>query len=339
MYIKSAGGGVISGPQTVIFTLDNSTSTWMNNIISVVGLNQETTSEDVIVAWGDGTTTTWEGLAKGLMNGNLMDTTHLYANKGPKTITITASYSDVLNHHEAANNTLRSLDIRTWLTKVEGVFPYRTSAKNMFNGCQRLIHYDASIFNACPDLSELINTFMYNISITAIPGGLFQRNPNITTMEQVFYSNSNIETVPADLFNGLTKVESITAIFAYCSKITTLPAQLLFPLVNLKNASHMLRACTNLSSIDPNFLSRNKELIDASWFLQDITNKEDIPIELLTRNTKIENIDRFCGPARAGEILPEWWTIPHLQNASHSLAFTSPIKAANFADVPVDWRT
>lgn len=153
-----------------------------------------------------------------------------------------------------------------------------------------------------------------NTTITDIPSDYFDRlanNPNILSLGMTFQNLKGVNKIPDNLLDGMIYVEYLVSTFANMG-ITSIPATLFNKLSNLVTLQSVFADNPNLTTIP-------QKLVD--------------PV-------KNPNITSFSGcfsgcPNIISAVPPLWLLYP---NADGSGCFSGCTKAANYAEIPANWK-
>lgn len=176
-----------------------------------------------------------------------------------------------------------------------------------------------------------------NTGIDSIAPNLFTTNSKITDVSYSFYQCPNITSIPHTLFSSNAHITNFSYCFSECSNLTSIPADLFTANTQATNFSYCFYNCSTLTNIPTGLFTANTQATNFSRCFSRCGELTSIPADLFTANMQAMNFDHcFNGCNNITSAVPELWkTHP---NARHSRCFYGCTKAANYADIPADWK-
>lgn len=361
--VSSIGLEIVQKPIPTLLTFDATTDLTVTFYTSNVYV-------DVLIDWGDGTTPT---AVTG--SGNALN--HTYATAGVYVAEI-LSVGVGTDMTWGSNNTLTEVSGPlpvNMASDLEDMFLYCTSlatvSSNVFDNyldttvAEKVFQYSGitTIPDAFKKLTKVTNILsaFYGTSITTIPVGLldnmtdlldvsglfgdtlitsipedlFKYNTKITDFATTF-RNYRGTTIPAGLFKYNTLAENFNYTFYVSDYITEVPVDLFRYNTLAKYFNNTFNQCDNLDTIPTDMFAYNSiaEEFDDVLYQTAITMMPDIN----ATNNPLANSFRYA-LARIETFrgnVPELWL--EFPSADGYNCFFNTDNAANYADIPTDWK-
>lgn len=268
---------------------------------------------DIRVSWGDGTESAFD------TTNPYSSIVHKYEDAdGSTTYTITISgYVTQLILSSSGSSS-------SW-TKMSGIVTrFLTPLSSSLVSVNGLL-YDNSLVTSIPEnlfeycgelLANIANCFDNSHTLRTIPTGLFDPLVNLVRADYLFRNSTALRTVPNGLFVHSPNLNHFEHAFEY-SGITTIPKNMLSNKVEGLRMESSFAGCLALTSISTGLL---EEMMDA-------------PGE---RFSSIIRLAENCTSIYTS--IPPIWENDSLAEVPHSMAFSSCHNAANYANIPSDWR-
>ncbi len=255
---------------------------------------------DIVVNWGDGTTSTISTYS---------GRSHTYVTAGTYTIKVIS----FLQMPITFENDTKLIEVLTPIPNI-GAYSFRdcflecnsltsipaglfdnnvnvTDFSRCFEECRSLTTIPAGLFDKNVGAKSFGDVyggcFMYCKNLTTIPAGLFDKNVNAINFEFCFWGCSNLTAIPAGLFDKNVNVTDFSYCFEYCSSLTSIPAGLFDNNVNVNNFNGCFYGCSSLTSIPAGMFDNN---VNATEFLScfcSCSSLTSIPAGLFDKNVNV----------------------------------------------------
>ena len=209
----------------------------------------------------------------------------------------------------------------------------------VFEKCTALRELPEELFFGNPNLRAVQMVFRDCTGLKSIPGGLFSRNANLESVLNCFRNDTGLAELPEDLFSENPALVSFDGCFAGCAGLTSIPAGLFAHNLNATNFNDCFEGCTGLTSIPEDLFANN--VPDQNYGLRmcfyGCTGLTSIPSGLFANvpdGTNLSQMFEGCTGV-VGDVPPLWETHP---NSNHYGCFSGCVNAANYADIPSDWK-
>lgn len=205
------------------------------------------------------------------------------------------------------------------------------------------LFYDTNIETTHQDIIALFinakkfGTVYNSTKISVIEPTLFANNTQVTDFTDCFNNCTKITSIPSELFANNTQVIYFSGCFSGCNALADIPPDLFANNTHVSHFNRCFFSCDSLTSIPSELFANNTQATDFSSCFSTCTGLISVPPELFANNTQATNFNRcFSGCSNITSAVPELWnTHP---NASHSACFRGCKNAANYADIPDDWK-
>jgi len=219
----------------------------------------------------------------------------------------------------------------TLITDMQAVFrdtTFTALGENLFEGCELVTTYN-NVFRDTPNLTETIPSNIFEDSPVAKDFGAAFRNSGFTGVVPAIFANqgpgpndftncfrdSKISGLSGALFDNKPNVNFITSVFRDATNLTVIPNGLFDGIVNCTGFSFIFEGCTALTTV-PDALF-DGQTPSATTFEE-----------------------TFNGCAAITSNVPNLWDdYPAAPPPTPTNCFTGCTNAANFASVPLLWRS
>lgn len=131
----------------------------------------------------------------------------------------------------------------------------------------------------------------YDMAITSVPDGLFDKCSAAETFERTFYSCQQLKTIPEGLFDKCTKVTNFNCTFGGNKVLEEIPAGLFDNCPLVTDFGECFMGTAAVKKI-PEGLFKNCPKVTSFWNLFAWSGIEYIPEDIFAYNTKVTNFER-----------------------------------------------
>lgn len=318
--------------------------------------------DGLIIDWGDGTTTTREG------TNTRYQTSKTYSTDGDYYVTIIGNLKDIAFYWKYSSGswtTRNTTALKAVLTPLPKTMSDVTTCNQMFvYSSVQSVH--PGLFSKMPNVTEFRGLFTM-APLKEIPETLFKWCPLATDFNACFRQTS-VETIPEKLFENNPMAEDFGLCFESCAQLTDVPGDLFANNPDAKSFYQCFQHTNKLVSVPGNLFTNNVVAEDFSYCFANSGVKE-VGSGLFYNNLMAEYFNNcfmsddrlvFVGDNmfRAGgaainfssfmsgcnqignyaprSSVPELWTM--YPNAAHDYAFRNCSSAANYYQIPNDWK-
>ena len=319
---------------------------------------------DILIYWGDGTT------SSAVNNLN----SHEYQTPGMYTIVLFGYYEEI-NFSASKTGTDESNSLlaihtpfsiapihNTYIVNLYTLFsgcrnlktiPNRLLAEYYENGykfsglqyaftnCKALHQIPEDLFDGIefagsdPEFSQVFN----GSGLEEIPSRLLA-SPEFSKVKRAYmpFAGLNITKIPAGLFNQFSNCKSFESVFQGCSFLETIPGGLFDSCVAVQSFRFSFLRCESLQSLPSGLFSENEDVTDFTGTFQECASLELVPLDtfnLLMNTTPIFS-SCFRNDRKITSAVPDLWN--YYPDSAHVGCFLNCSRAANYADIPSDWK-
>jgi hypothetical protein len=150
----------------------------------------------------------------------------------------------------------------------------------------------------------------------------------------------NLSTISADCFKNNPNVTTFNQAFRWCPSLTSIPADLFRYNTNVSNFNGCFADCTSLAAIPNGLFRYNTSVSDFSMCFYHCTSLVTMPQDLFYYNTLYTNFNScFDGDIGITSNVPPLWSwYTSLSDIQKQDCFQGCTNAANYADIPEEWR-
>lgn len=211
----------------------------------------------------------------------------------------------------------------------------------LFAGCTSLESVPESIFdNIIIWGSSADRMFRRCRSLLSIWDMFTLAFANCQSVSGCFASCSKISTIPDGLFRNMPDLHSAGGCFSGCTSIKNIPEDLFSGCPRLGNVGNCFSSMTSLKEIPENLFLHNPLVYDFYGCFSGDTGLTSIPEtlfdSLIIQTDELDFGECFYGCEGITGPVPELWN--KFPNARHFWCFRGCTNAANYADIPGDWK-
>lgn len=300
---------------------------------------------NIYISWGDGTSTI---VPSGSSDLSLLE--HEYASAGVYAVNITAeNMKDVFfvgsNPNDGVHTIPHTQYFRETLISIGPLGAERYSLPFMqinpysfFYECRHLRRIPEGLFDKWTHCVGFGNAFNGCTSITEVPEDLFKYNTEVLTFENCFSNIPNLKSVPENLFSANTKATNFSYLFYYSTGLSVVPVNLFRENKEALTFAGTFCGCTGLSSIPEAVFSSNTKAESFYGTFKECANLTTVPENLFASNNAVTDFSFafYVCTGITGNV-PELWAT-HSETEQYTDVFYGCTNAANYADIPADWR-
>lgn len=282
-------------------------------------------AEGTVIDWGDGTTQTIGPEGSPSVRVGKTWTADIYT---PHTVTITPTFSNI--------DLKQAAGLLAILTPFPSTMSWITDCEDILGGCGLLEYVHPALFSNMPNVTSFAKAFNNTTSLVTVPETLFQYTPLVTTFEQCFF-RSAIEQPPNNLFSGNPLATNFQECFRR-SSVKSLPGGLFSRNVNATNFYECFYECTELETIGNGLFYYNLNALDFFMCFSGCTALTNVGTNMFQGSQESVRFRAFMmGCSSITSAVPALWNLfPNAQ--STALAFQGCTNAANYNQIPNDWK-
>lgn len=213
-------------------------------------------------------------------------------------------------------------------------FSQVTDYQSAFYGCENIKEIPVGLFAGCICAEDFEWCFQGCTGLTEIPAGLFADNIYANTFQGCFRGCTGLTEAPGGVFPAVSTHVNLTSCFRDCTGITSISSDLFHGLSDV-DLWYMFRDCTALTSL-PEDLLDELSAIEMYGTFYGCTGLSQIPDDFIP-STGVTDL-RFCFASCTGITgnVPRLWETH--QDVPHYRCFHRCTNAANYAEIPSDWK-
>lgn len=257
---------------------------------------------DIVVNWGDGTTSTISAYS---------GRTHKYAAAGTYTIKVISFVKMPISFYGDTKLTevltpIPNIGATSFYNCFSGCSELTAIPSNLFiNGvnvtdfsscfynCSSLVNIPSDLFKYNVNATNLYGCFSYCMKLAAVPEGLFDKNPCVTDLRFCFYCCYNLSEIPRGLFDRNVNVTDFSNCFDNCRNLNAIPAGLFDKNINVTTFYECFKKCSSLTEIPEGLFDNNVKVTDFRSCFDGCSSLAAIPAGLFDNNINATNYE-YC---------------------------------------------